>query len=105
MIVLPPESDLDGSVQRVKCHFFRNEQPAPDHRRDSSQAPFELVHFGICNVAAPPAATVVPPSTAGTIETAQQASHAATTPPPSFIVEFMSPAFPNRRLALRYSLE
>jgi uncharacterized protein (UPF0276 family) len=46
---LPAESDLDCSVQRVERHFFRNEQPAPNHRRDSSQAHFELVHVEISN--------------------------------------------------------
>lgn len=49
MTVLPAEGDLDCSVQRVECHFFRNEQPARYHRRDSSQAHFELIHLGICN--------------------------------------------------------
>jgi hypothetical protein len=29
----------------VERHFFRGEQPAPNHRQDTSQAHLELIHF------------------------------------------------------------
>lgn len=43
MVVLLAECDPDCSVQRVERHFLWNEQPAPNHRRDSP-----LAHFAGC---------------------------------------------------------
>lgn len=50
MVIFLAKGNLDRAVQFVERHSGRNEQPAPDHRRDAAQAHLEPINDGHCSV-------------------------------------------------------